>query len=237
MSIFKYFDTTFSQETVCPQDIMPYEDTSNAASLYSRTSPEDAAAEDFHLEHVLVFNRPWQNSQQGLGLRRVWSPASDITGSMSPTPMPETTVQPRTRERGVASKCRRKKDRIRCGLKDCSLEFTKPEDLASHLHVHVVQDTDVQPRTARSIAASERRRIHEPKFPCDVQGCPKKYTSRLNLKNHFFGHHLMIKRYKCGLGLCDYRSRNSSDVKRHVKQMHKKKTPPTRRRRPKRDDP
>ncbi|KZT23097.1 hypothetical protein NEOLEDRAFT_1213685 [Neolentinus lepideus HHB14362 ss-1] len=98
---------------------------------------------------------------------------------------------------------------------------TSAESLSSSSSVLPPANVQRQQVTSRAIKeASESRRTSDARFTCEVEGCGQTFTRLSNLRGHYTAHS-GERPYECDQADCDRKFARSSDLSRHLRNVHK----------------
>lgn len=116
-----------------------------------------------------------------------------------------------------------------CGEEDCGLSFKSLNHLKSHqLSIHSASKKEFQCESCVKsfsqkalLNAHLRTHISVPVFPCNFDGCERRFKKLNNLKEHAQREHGEINIYLCGFDGCESRFKMLQELKVHRLEQHK----------------
>ena len=117
-----------------------------------------------------------------------------------------------------------KKDH-KCSRSGCNAEFTVKSDLTNHIkfkHNNIRNFKCEYPNCGEKFHDAGKLRRHEKihtdekNYHCEYDGCNMGFKLKENLDRHVKDVHLNIRNHPCPNEKCDYKCRNSSDLKKHT---------------------
>ena len=110
-----------------------------------------------------------------------------------------------------------------CQQTNCSSQFSSQKNLSKHIRNYHQRGrfacavAECHFEADRMIDVQHHQEVHA-NYTCSFDGCNKTFTQQANLKKHE-RIHSNIKPYGCKQ--CEHRSVKSSDMKRHIRNVHK----------------